>query len=223
MTQRPLMSADEVRLTAKGRATRARIVQAAAALMFERGVAGTSTEDVRESAGVSNSQLYHYFNDKNQLVRAVIVHQTQQVLDAQQPLLGRLDSFGALEAWRDLLIDLQQQRACRGGCPIGSLAGELADADEEARELLVTAFARWESAIRDGLASMRGRGELRPDADPDQLALVTLTALQGGLLLTETRRDVTPLRAGLNAAIAYIRSYAVQDTSRTCARSPAEH
>ncbi|MBP2047829.1 AcrR family transcriptional regulator [Streptomyces griseochromogenes] len=208
MTQRPLMSEDEARLTAKGRATRARIVQAAADLMFERGVAGTSTEDVRESAGVSNSQLYHYFNDKNRLVRAVIVHQTQQVLDAQQPLLGRLDSFGALEAWRDLLIDLQQQRDCRGGCPIGSLAGELADADEEARKLLVTGFARWESAIRDGLASMRDRGELRPDADPDQLALVALTALQGGLLLTETRRDVAPLRAGLNAAIAYIRSHA---------------
>ncbi|MGW1493661.1 TetR/AcrR family transcriptional regulator [Streptomyces sp. NPDC002402] len=208
MTQRAVTPEGEVRLTAKGRATRARIVQAAAALMFEHGVAGTSTEDVRESAGVSNSQLYHYFDDKNQLVRAVIAHQTQQVLDSQQPLLGRLDSFDALEAWRDQLIDMQRQRDCRGGCPIGSLAGELADTDEEARKLLVTGFARWESAIRDGLASMRDRGELRRDADADQLALVTLTALQGGLLLTETRRDFAPLRAGLNAAIAYIRSHA---------------
>jgi hypothetical protein len=55
---------------------------------------------------------------------------------------------------------------------------------------------------------MRERGELRADADPDRLALATLTALQGGLLLTQTRRDNTPLKTGLDAAIAYIRTFA---------------
>ncbi len=52
------------KLTPKGRATRERIVAAAAALTYERGVAGTSTEEVREAAGVSASQLYHYFDSK---------------------------------------------------------------------------------------------------------------------------------------------------------------
>ncbi len=48
------------RLTRKGLATRARIVEAAAERMFRHGVAGTSTEDVLAAAQVSNSQLYHY-------------------------------------------------------------------------------------------------------------------------------------------------------------------
>ena len=194
------------RWTAKGRATRARIVQVAAALMFERGVAGTSTEDIRDAADVSNSQLYYYFADKKDLIRAVIMYQTEQVLAVQR--LSPLDSFEALQAWRDLLIDLQVQRDCRGGCPIGSLVSELADIDEAARAALVTGFARWESAIRDGLVAMRERGDLRDDADPDRLALATLGALQGGLLLTHTRRDITPLRVGLDAALAHICSFA---------------
>jgi TetR/AcrR family transcriptional regulator, transcriptional repressor for nem operon len=196
------------RLTTKGKATRAQIVEAAAALMYERGVASTSNEDIRQAAAVSNSQLYHYFADKNELTRAVIAHQIEQVVGSQEALLAGLDSFSALDAWREVLVGISATRQGKGGCPVGSLASELADQDEQARLALLAGFARWETAIRDGLAAMRERGELHEDADPDQLALATLSALQGGLLLTQTRRDSAPLEASLEAAVGYIRSFA---------------
>lgn len=192
-------------LTRKGRATRARIVGAAADLMFQHGVARTSTEEVLTAAGVSNSQLYHYFRDKSALVRAVITRQTEQVLAGQEPLLSSLDSFEALTAWRDLLVGGQRLRGCVGGCPLGSLASELADTDDETRAALVDGFSRWDSGIRDGLRAMHRRGELRATADPDRLALGTLAAVQGGLLLTQTLRDAAPLEAALDMAIGCIR------------------
>lgn len=195
------------RLTRKGQATRDRIVAAAAELMFERGVAGTSTDDVRAAAGVSTSQIYHYFKDKKDLVRAVIAHQTEAILDSQQPLLSRLDSFEALQQWRDFLVDLQRQRHYQGGCPLGSLGSELAESDDEARADVAAGFARWEQPIREGLHAMRDRGELRRDADPDQLGLAVLTALQGGLLLTQVRRDTVALEAALDAMLALVASY----------------
>ena len=139
------------RLTRKGEQTRERIVSAAAQLIFERGVAGTSIEDVKVAAGVSSSQLYHYFGDKHGLVRAVIAHQTRAILESQQPLLASLDSSEALRAWRDLLVEGRRQIQCQGGCPLGSLAGELFEAHPECREDLVDGFDRWEGAIRDGL------------------------------------------------------------------------
>jgi TetR/AcrR family transcriptional repressor of nem operon len=55
---------------------------------------------------------------------------------------------------------------------------------------------------------MRDRGELRPDADPVRLALAMLAALQGGLLLTQTRRDTAALEAGLDTTLDCIRAYA---------------
>jgi TetR/AcrR family transcriptional repressor of nem operon len=197
----------EARLTRKGQATRDRIVAAASGLMFERGVAGTSTDDVRAAAGVSTSQIYHYFSDKRTLVLAVIAHQTEAVLTTQEPLLSSLDSLEALRAWRDFLVALQQGHGCRGGCPIGSLGSELADVDDEARRAVATGYARWEGSIRSGLHAMRDRGDLRPDADPDQLALATLTALQGGLLLTQIRRDTVALEAALDSMINHIESF----------------
>lgn len=199
-------------LTRKGRATRERIVAAAARLMFERGVAGTTTEDVQAAAGVSSSQLYHYFTGKQQLVRAVIAHQIDAVLSAQQPLLSRLDSRSALRAWRDLIVELQASRHGAGGCPIGSLTAQLAEVDPAARDDLVAGFARWEAAIRDGLAAMRDRGELRSEADPHELAVATLAALQGGLLLTQVRRDTAPLEAALDMALSRIASFAAATT-----------
>jgi TetR/AcrR family transcriptional repressor of nem operon len=192
------------RLTRKGAATRGRIVAIAAGLMFERGVAGTSTEDVLTASGVSNSQLYHYFADKNALVQAVIAHQTEAVLAGQEPLLSSLDSMQALYAWRDLLVELQRQRQCVGGCPLGSLSTELAESSESARIVLAEGFARWETPIRDGLRRMRTRGELPAATDVDGIALGILAAVQGGLLLTQAMRDTTALEAALNLALDHV-------------------
>jgi TetR/AcrR family transcriptional repressor of nem operon len=190
--------------TSKGKATRARIVAAAAAEMFERGVARTSLEEVKAAAGVSSSQLYHYFADKQALVLAVIEHQTQAIIAGQEPLLSQLDSLDALRAWRDMLVGLQRGLNCHGGCPIGSLGSELAETDPEARARVADGFRRWEAGIRTGLRAMAARGEL--DADPDDLALALLTALQGGLLLTQVERSVRPLEVVLDTMIEHVAS-----------------
>jgi len=192
------------RLTRKGEQTRERIVAAAAQLIFERGVAGTSIEDVKEAAGVSSSQLYHYFADKQALVRAVIAHQSEAVIAAQEPLLGKLDSIDALRAWRDQAVVVEKQLQYRGGCPIGTLAGELAEADPEARADIAQGFARWEEAIAQGTRAMHDRGELPAEVDPDRLALALLAAHQGGLILTQVRRDPAPLEASLDAMIDHV-------------------
>jgi TetR/AcrR family transcriptional repressor of nem operon len=201
------------KFTAKGLATRNRIISAAAELVFAHGVARTSIEDVQQRAGVSASQMYHYFTDKDDLVRAVIAHQTDGILAAQRPVLDELDSFAALEQWRDLLVDMQEQRHCVGGCPIGSIAAEIADDDPDARADLAAGFERWEAPIRAGLSRMRARGDLRPDTDTDALALALLVALQGGLLLTQTRRTTAPLRVGLDTVLACIRTHAAEPIS----------
>jgi len=193
-------------LTRKGRATRDRIVASAASLMFERGVAGTTTEDVQKAAGVGASQMYHYFADRQDLIRAVIAHQTQMVLASQQPYLGALDSFDALRAWRDLLIALEHQLECKGGCAIGTLVAELAEVSASYRDDLARGFRQWESAIGDGIRAMHARGELRADADPDELAMAFLAAVEGGLVLTQLRRDTAPLKAALDCMISYLES-----------------
>jgi TetR/AcrR family transcriptional repressor of nem operon len=205
---------DPGRLTPKGRATRERIVEAAADLMFRQGVTGTSIDDVRKATGVSGSQMTHYFRDKRSLVRAVIAWQADAVIGLhQQPALGNLDTFGALERWAELNIARQRELHCRG-CSFGSLAGELAVTDAETRAGLADGFTRWEALFRDGLQAMRDRGDLRPDADPAQLAAGLLASLQGGMLLTQATREIRHVEAALTTALDHIRSYAASPAPR---------
>jgi TetR/AcrR family transcriptional repressor of nem operon len=195
-------------LTRKGQATRARIVKVAADLIFERGVAGTSIDDVRREAKASGSQMTHYFQDKRTLVHAVIGYQLDTVLDFHtQPQLGRLDSFQALRLWADLNIEKTLDQNVEGGCSFGSLAGELAESDPQMRADLAAGYDRWAAVLRSGLAAMRRRGELRADAKPDVLTSVLLAAHQGGSLLSQTKRDIKPLRDALDAALDYVYSY----------------
>jgi TetR/AcrR family transcriptional regulator, transcriptional repressor for nem operon len=193
-------------LTPKGRATRDRVVAAAADLMYEQGVAATSLQDVQQASRVSGSQMYHYFGDKASLVRAVIAWQGETVLGHQWPWLSRLDSLQGIRAWRDYVVSTTRRRECRGGCHIGSLASELSDLDPAARSDLADAFQRWISAIRDGLRAMQDRGELRADADVARLACTLMAAVQGGQLLAQAQRDVAPLEAALDTVIDHIAS-----------------
>jgi AcrR family transcriptional regulator len=191
-------------LTSRGQVTRDRIVSAAAAEIFARGVTATTLEHIKAAAEVSSSQLYHYFEDKDALVLAVIEHQAQAVLDSQEPVLSHLDSLESLRAWRNRLVAGQRRARCVGGCPLGALSGQVSVTMAGARLELAGGFNRWETAIRHGLSAMHRRGELVESADPERLATATLAAVQGGLLLTQVTRKTAPLEAALDEMIAHI-------------------
>ena len=190
-------------MTARGAATRSRIVEAAADLIYAHGVERTSLDDVMAATGVSKSQLYHYFADKDALVLEVIARQTERVLEAQRPHLAALDSLPALKAWRDAMVRLNE--AAQGkGCPLGSLASELANESEPARERLADSFSIWRDRIERGLVEMRERGELVASADPHDLALALLSAVEGGLLLAKTAQSGRPLEIALDMAVDHV-------------------
>ncbi|MFI6349137.1 TetR/AcrR family transcriptional regulator [Streptomyces sp. NPDC050560] len=197
------------KLTAKGRATRARILGVAADLILENGIAGTQIDDVRRAAGVSGSQMTHYFRDKQNLVEEVISWQAQATLDDHtQPRLGNLDSFESLRLWAHLVVERQKAVECRGGCRFGSLAGQLVESGPDIRSELAEGFEQLLAVFRKGMLAMRDRGDLRPDADPEALSHVLLGAMQGGMLLTQTLRRVEPLRDALRNAVARVESFA---------------
>jgi TetR/AcrR family transcriptional regulator, transcriptional repressor for nem operon len=191
--------ADRPRLTPKGERTRARIVEAAARLIYERGVAGTTLDDVKAAAEVSGSQMYHYFPDKDELVQAVITYQADVIAGNQRR--ADLGSAEGLQAWRDMVIAQARSEKGKGGCPLGSLAGQLAETDPRARALLASGFGQWQAAIGDGLRRLHQAGDLPDGTDPDALAVTLLATLQGGLLLAQAQRDTRPLETAVDTLL----------------------
>jgi AcrR family transcriptional regulator len=193
--------------TDRGRLTRRRIVVAATEVVAEKGAVGASLDEVGARAPASRSQLYHYFDDKKDLLRAVAEETNDTVLDGQRDLFDHLDNWEGLIRWADALVALQQDRGAKGGCPIANLLGQIGERDDEIRVVLASGFDRWEAAIRAGLAAMVSSGDLRLDADVAWLASSTLASVQGGLVLAQARRDPLALRRALDGALALIASY----------------
>jgi TetR/AcrR family transcriptional regulator, transcriptional repressor for nem operon len=202
------------RVTKRGEATRARIVDHAADLMLRRGVAATTMDDVRIAADVSKSQLYRNFPDKPALIQAVIGRRAAQVLTREARRLGRLDSIRGLERWRDALVRNSRLTGSAYGCALGSMANELSDTDEEARALLDDTLRRWEGLLADGFARMVAAGVLRPDAEPERLAVGMMAALQGGYLLAQAAHDAAPMEMALTMAIDAVRALAPAHRAR---------
>jgi AcrR family transcriptional regulator len=192
--------------TSRGASTRQRIVDATASLTFVKGVEGTTLDDVRAAVGVSKSQLYHYFADKDALIREVISAQAVHVLAAQGTALTQIDSLVALRRWCDWVLALNRRGANRG-CPLGSLASELANKSEQARALLVAGFNSWEDLLAEGFAKMQENGELGRSAVPRDLAIGVLCVTQGGLLLAKTSRSEGPLKVALDMAFDHVASH----------------
>ncbi|SPM40322.1 TetR family transcriptional regulator [Mycobacterium numidiamassiliense] len=207
---------DEQRLTAKGRATRDRIVQAAAELIVTEGLSAASMENVRGLASVSGSQLAHYFTDKGALIRAVIRRQIGVVLDFhRQPKLRDLDSFDDFERWIDLNMRYLRSIGTSGGTPTyHALTAQLAKSDEATRATLGAGYWQWVELLESAIARMKESGVLQADADPRRLALTIVSAHQGGATLSFTYRAEWPHADATRFAVNYLRMFATDGTAR---------
>lgn len=199
LPERPSLPATE-----RGRRSRAAIIDAAAVMMYQHGVGATSLDDVLATAGCGKSQLYHYFADKSDLVRAVIDRQLELILDAQ-PAISRADSWAGLRRWADQIVQIHRDPQGPFACPLGSMAAELKN-DDAYLPSLDAAFGRWEALLASGLRKMRERGQLRRSADPDRLAQSLIAALQGGMLLARIHGNTDILQDAVDNALAILRT-----------------
>lgn len=183
--------------TDRGRATVARVLDAACDLFGAQGIQSTSLDDIGAAAGVGRGQLYHFFVDKSDLVAEVVTFQVERLVAAVKPTLEAMSSTDDVHAWCDEVVAHHAASVASVRCPIGSLINQLGEDDEAARGALRTGFAHWERLLEAGLERVADRGGLVAGSDARTLAAALLAAYQGGLLLANVSGDVAPLRRAL--------------------------
>jgi AcrR family transcriptional regulator len=192
--------------TGRGRASRERIVQRAADLFAERGIAGTSLDEVLAAASAGKGQFYHYFRSRDELAAAAVGYRCAEVVAGLTLALGNVSSMAGLEqAMAGFIANFENMNM--PGCPIGTLATEIAGRNEDARLQAAAGFDAWERLLADALERMREKGELRADAAPAALATGLLASLEGGMVLSQARKDMASLRVAVDGALAQVRSF----------------
>jgi TetR/AcrR family transcriptional repressor of nem operon len=189
-------------------------VERAAALFAERGIAATTVDEVLAAAGAGKGQFYHYFRGRDELAAAAVGFRCAQVVTGLTQALGDVSSLAELErALAGFVTGFEQSGM--PGCPIGTLATEVAGRNEEARRQAAAGFDAWERLLADALERVRQRGELRADADPAVLATGLLASIEGGMVLSQARQDMASLHIAVNAGLAQVRAWENSDCTKS--------
>jgi len=195
--------------SSRGRATRERIIAAAADLIHVHGVHGTSIDRVLTAAGAGKGQFYHFFAGKRALVAEVLRLQWERIRVLQEAALQDAHGWAAVEAWFDAIYRIHAVNGFAGGCPIGSIAAEMADDDDAVRRQAAMIFGSQRDSLLDALLALQAAGELPRQTDLVAAADFAIAAIQGGLLLAATQQDGNPLRHALQHTLTHLRNLAL--------------
>ncbi|KWX22945.1 TetR family transcriptional regulator [Mycolicibacterium wolinskyi] len=192
------------KFTAKGAATRRRIIEGAAAEIRSRGVAETTLDDIRARTQTSKSQLFHYFPDgKDELLLAVAQHEAKMVLEDQQPYLGELTSWAAWQRWRDAVVDRYRRQG--QSCPLSMLMSEIGRTTPGAQAVTKALLRQWHDEITAGIQSMQAQGKVAGGVDADRMGAALLAGIQGGVGIMLATGDLSYLEAALDTGIGNLR------------------
>ncbi|MGV9802878.1 TetR/AcrR family transcriptional regulator [Mycobacterium sp. NPDC003449] len=193
------------KFTAKGEATRRRIIEGAAAEIRSRGVAETTLDDIMARTRTSKSQLFHYFPEgKDQLLLAVAEREAQMVLEDQQPYLGELTSWAAWQRWRDAVVDRYRRQG--QSCPIGMLMSEIGRSTPGAQAVTKALLRQWHDEIATGIRHMQSGGRVGAGLDAERAATALLAGIQGGVSVMLATGDISYLETALDVGIASLRA-----------------
>jgi len=191
-------------LTAKGRATRQRIIEGAAAEIRASGVSVATLDDIRVRTQTSKSQLFHYFpGGKEQLLLAVAEYEAQTVLDDQQPYLGELTSWAAWQRWREAVVDRYRRQGQH--CPLAVLMSEIGRTTPGAQAVTSMLMDKWHTEIADGVRHMQEQDKVAAGLDADRIAAALLAGIQGGVGVLLATGDISYLEAALDVGIQSLR------------------
>jgi AcrR family transcriptional regulator len=163
---------------------RSRLLDAAEALLWERGVSATSPRAVLDASGVGHGSLYHHFPTKTALARATLdrvvsraLQRASEDLDTPGPTIQAVAGY------------LTRPREGVKGCQIGRHASDHAVVgDEDLAEPVRRYFLDLHTGVRDRLAAAKAQGDL-PIGDVDDLADTVLATIQGGYVLARATGD----------------------------------
>ena len=187
-------------LTRRGSTTRNRIVEVAADLVQRNGVSEATLDQVMEASGASKSQLYHYFEDKEELLREASALQVARVLGTQGRILEGFDSLMGFRKWTEALLQVSRGE----GCPLGALVYQLPRTAKGANKEVAEGMEVWRQLVENGLVNMKAQGEIADEAEPAEIALAVLAAVQGGLLLSKSSKSNRPLEIALGMALEHV-------------------
>ncbi len=187
--------------------TKERILDAAEAIMLEKGFNGVGINEILKSVGVPKGSFYHWFPSKEQFGAELINHYgTDSIAYKKRWLTDRETLPNALErfiAYMESAMSCFSEKDCQQVCLIVKLSAEVSSWSDTMRQTLEKFYAQaleiYQATIEEGQA----QGSIRKDLDSRQAATVIHDAWLGAYIRATVNRSMQPGRD----VIDFVKSY----------------
>ncbi|MEQ9545000.1 MAG: TetR/AcrR family transcriptional regulator [Marinobacter sp.] len=204
----------------KGQVTRERLLDITEKSVLRKGFGATSIEEVIAEAGITKSGFLYHFSNKNALARSLLLRYMAREDSLLEDVFARgreltddpLQGFlVGLKLLAEIMEDLPQEYP---GCLVATYCYQESLFDSDVRELNRRIVLNWRERFRTLLASILEHYEPRDVIDPDVLADMVSTVIEGGLVLGWATGERTILPNQLMLLRSYIKLLFEPDTLR---------
>jgi AcrR family transcriptional regulator len=170
------------------------MVRSAARLIRRKGVSGTGMREIVIDAAAPRGSLQYYFpGGKEELVSEAMLWMGGVAARRVSRHTERLRSASPGALLAATVDDWKKDLTTEGfaaGCPLLAAAADTAATSERLRDVLKRAFDAWQASLSQALVDFGV-----PADRATRLAVVTISALEGAIILARIRRDLAPLDA----------------------------
>jgi TetR/AcrR family transcriptional repressor of lmrAB and yxaGH operons len=171
--------------------TRDQIIDTTAQLLEQQGYYATGLNQIVQESGAPKGSLYYYFPAGKEELTAEAIERSSRTLAAiiETELARYEDPAEALYQFMLGLAEHVQASDCRGGAPIATVALETAGRSDRLTAACHAAYEKYQGTF---VARFVASG--MPAERAARLALLIVSAIEGGIILSRTQRTAGPLR-----------------------------
>ncbi|MEC9493200.1 TetR/AcrR family transcriptional regulator [Flexistipes sp.] len=169
------------------------VIQKTTKLIYQKGIRSTSINEILAETGISKGSLYFHFKNKKDIIDTVLKNERAKFLIFFENSLKGNNSYEKLLSFLDSLYELQYKSNFTGGCIYANTAIEFAEEQNELTIFAISSLDEWIAKIEELIQNAQNENHIRKDLSAHMIAEQTIATIEGGILLSRTKKSPVPL------------------------------
>lgn len=187
--------------SAKGQATREKLIKAASRLVIRKGFDRTSIGEILKASGVKKGNFFYHFPDKESLGLAVLERDRAQMLAMIEGSLQASRPLDSIGEFFQQAVQKHKAAGFIGGCLWGNTALEMSDSNPVFTTYVTEVFAAWTAKLEEVVRAGQKTGEIRRDVPAAALARSIIAAVEGGIMQSRLTKKPREMKSCLTAML----------------------
>jgi TetR/AcrR family transcriptional regulator, transcriptional repressor for nem operon len=185
---------------------KAKLLDAALALIREKGYSSTSVDELCKQAGVTKGAFFHYFKSKDALAVAAAHHwsETTGAFFETAPYHKHSDPLDRVLGYLDFRKAILKGEIAEFTCLAGMMVQEIYDTNPDIREACEASISGHAARIEADIAEAMQRYRIHGPWTAESLALHTQAVIQGAFILAKAKGSAAVAAASIDHLRRYI-------------------